>query len=190
MTKQITGLLQAASHGDRDAYDAVVPLVYDALRGIAGARMRAERGDHTLTPTALVHEAYLKLANIDRIEWQNRAHFYAVAARVMRQVLADHARSRSAQKRGDRELRVTLDEAVGTVEPSDHDVLDLEEALVRMEQHHPRRVHVVACRLFAGMQVEETAEALGISAATVKREWSAARAWLNRELGCRSETGP
>lgn len=187
MPGQITELLQAARDGDREAFDALFPHVYDTLRRIAGARMRAERRNHTLAPTALVHEAYLKLVGLDRIEWRNRAQFYAIAARAMRQILVDHVLARHAEKRGGQRVRVTLDEAMRVAGPRPHEVQALEEALARLESQDPRRAQVVVCRFFGGMEVAETAEALGISEATVKRDWAAARAWLNREL---SEEGP
>lgn len=182
MSGQITELLQAARDGDREAFDALFPHVYDTLRRIAGARMRAERRDHTLAPTALVHEAYLKLVGLERIQWQNRAQFYAIAARAMRQILVDHALKRHARKRGGERVRVTLDETMRVAGPRPHEVLALEEALARLERADERRARVVVCRFFGGMEVTEIAEALGVSQATVKRDWAAARAWLNREL--------
>lgn len=183
MSGRITRLLHEARDGDRDAFDALFPLVYDTLRRIAGARVRAERRQQTLAPTALVHEAYLKLVGMDRIRWQSRAQFYAIAARAMRQILVDHVLARQAQKRGGERVRVTLDEAMRSEGPDAHDVLALEEALSRLERDNERRARVVVCRFYGGMEVRETAEALGISQATVKRDWAAARAWLNRELG-------
>ena len=179
---ETTRLLRAVARGDRGAYDDLFGQVYSALRRIAGARMRGERREHTLTPTALVHEAYLKMLAGDRSEWRNRGQFYAIAARAMRQILVDHALEKGAQKRGGGRLRVTLDSGVRAAEPATHDVLVLEEALSRLEAQSERRAQVVVCRFFAGMEIAETADALGISAATVKREWTAARAWLNREL--------
>jgi RNA polymerase sigma factor (TIGR02999 family) len=189
-TGEITRLLCAAREGDREAFDALFPHVYDTLRKIAGARMRAERHRVTLAPTALVHEAYLKLVGLERIQWQNRAQFYAIAARAMRQILVDRALARSAEKRGGGRVRVTLEETLRTEEPESRDVLALEEALTRLEREQPRRAQVVVCRFYGGMEVRETAEALGISQATVKRDWVAARAWLNRELRSDSERDP
>lgn len=182
MSGETTELLQAARDGDRDAFDALFPRVYATLRRIAGARMRAERPDHTLAPTALVHEAYLKLVGLERIQWQNRAQFYAIAAQAMRQILVDHVLARRARKRGGERVRVTLDEAMRVTGPRPQEVLALEHALARMEREDERRAKVVVCRFYGGMEVAETAEALGISEATVKRDWTAARAWLNREL--------
>jgi RNA polymerase sigma factor (TIGR02999 family) len=175
--------LQAVAHGDRDAYDQLFEQVYSALRRMAGARMRGERREHTLTPTALVHEAYLKMLAGDRSRWQNRAQFYAIAARAMRQILVDHALKKRTEKRGGGRVQVTLDEGMRAVDSPTHDVLVLEEALSRLEKQSDRRAQVVVCRFFGGMDVKETAEVLGISEATVKRDWTAARAWLNRELG-------
>jgi RNA polymerase sigma factor (TIGR02999 family) len=185
MSGRITELLHAARGGDRDAFDALFPLVYETLRRIAGARVRAERPGNTLTPTALVHEAYLKLVGLERIRWQSRAQFYAIAARAMRQILVDQALAGRAQKRGGDRVRVTLDEAMRAEGPDVQEVLALEEALSRLERENERRARVVVCRFYGGMEVAETAEALGISRATVKRDWAAARAWLNRELGSR-----
>lgn len=182
MPGDITRLLHAARGGDREAFDALVPLVYDTLRRIAGTRVRAERRENSLNPTALVHEAYLKLVGLDRIQWQSRAQFYAIAARAMRQILVDHALAKQAHKRGGGRVRVTLDETLRVAGPRAHEILALEEALARLEREDERRARVVVCRFFGGMEVDETAEALGISPATVKREWAAARVWLNREL--------
>lgn len=182
MPGEITRLLHAARDGDRAAFEALVPHVYDTLRRIAGARVRAEGRESSLNPTALVHEAYLKLVGLDRIQWQSRAQFFAIAARAMRQILVDHALARRAEKRGGDRVRVTLDETLRVAGPRPQEILDLEDALTRLERQNERRARVVVCRFFGGMEVRETAEALEISQATVKREWAAARAWLNREL--------
>ncbi|MFP3939113.1 MAG: sigma-70 family RNA polymerase sigma factor [Thermoanaerobaculia bacterium] len=182
MPGEITRLLHAARDGDRAAFDSLVPHVYDTLRRIAGARVRAEGRENSLNPTALVHEAYLKLVGLDRIQWQSRAQFFAIAARAMRQILVDHALARQAQKRGGDRVRVTLDETLRAAGPRPQEILALEDALARLERQNERRARVVVCRFFGGMEVRETAEALEISQATVKREWAAARAWLNREL--------
>jgi RNA polymerase sigma factor (TIGR02999 family) len=181
MTGEITRILAALQGGDPEAFGAVFPLVYDELRRMARHRMRGERPGHTLSPTALVHEAYLKLAGLERIEWRNRAQFFALAAQAMRQVLVDHALKRKAQKRGGGQVHVTLDGVHGHTPPVE-EILALDEVLKRLEFLHERRARVVVCRFFAGMEVEETAAALGVSEATVKRDWSVARAWLNREL--------
>jgi RNA polymerase sigma factor (TIGR02999 family) len=144
--------------------------------------LRRERPDHTLTPTALVHEAYLKLVQLERIDWQGRAHFFGACAQVMRRVLISYARMKKAEKRGGGVQPVTLENVVAAAESRPAELLALDEALVRLEALSARQARIVECRFFAGMGVEETAAALGISPATVKREWTAARAWLNREL--------
>jgi RNA polymerase sigma factor (TIGR02999 family) len=179
---RVTDLVAAARGGDRAAMDELFPVVYGALRRMAHRRLAAERAGHTLSTTGLVHEAYLKLVRLDRIDWQGRAHFLAVAARSMRNILVDYALARKAAKRagggaGDVALSVAVEEAPAA------DVLTLHEALGRLETLDGRQARVVECRFFAGMSVEETAEALGISPASVKRDWAVARAWLNRELG-------
>ena len=159
------------------------PLVYDELRRIAARAMRGERSDHTLCTTALVHEAWLELSKLTRIQWQNRSHFLAIAAQAMRRVLIDYAVARRRQKRGGGQTVESLDEdAVAVVVEHADDILALDEALQRLTAMNDRHARIVECRFFGGMSVEETAEALGISPATVKRDWVLARAWLNREL--------
>jgi len=178
----ITQALVELSNGDASAHDRLFPLVYDALRDLARRELRHERPDHTLSATALVHEAYLKLVQLERIDWKGRAHFFGVCAPVMRQVLISHARSRNAAKRGAGAAKLPLSDALAVAEERPEDLLALDEALARLEALSPRQARVVEARFFAGLSVEETATALGISPATVKREWTAARAWLNREL--------
>ena len=178
----ITQALVALAHGDTGAHDRLFPLVYDALRDLARRELRRERPDHTLSATALVHEAYLKLVQLERIDWKGRAHFFGVCAPVMRQVLISHARSRNAAKRGAGAAKLPLSDALAVAEERPEELLALDEALARLEALSPRQARVVEARFFAGLSVEETAAALGISPATVKREWTAARAWLNREL--------
>lgn len=178
---EVTRLLQELGHGDR-AVDRLLPLVYDQLKLLAQRQLRAERGDHTLQPTDLVHEAYLKLGALERIEWKNRAQFFAIAAQAMRRVLVDYALSRRAAKRGGERRRVELDEAMLTSDEQAEEVLALHDALSRLEAMNPRLVRTVECRFFAGLSIEETAVATGTSPATVKRDWAVARAWLNREL--------
>lgn len=180
--RDLTGILQAYAAGDREALDEALPMVYDELRRIARARMVGERPDHTLGATALVHEAYVRLAQVNRMRFQNRAHFFAIAARAMRRVLLDHAERRNAQKRGGGGERVPLDAVELGVASDIDDLLNLEEALQRLEELDPRMVRVVECRCFAGLSIRETAEALSLSEATVSRDWAAARAWLGREL--------
>jgi RNA polymerase sigma factor (TIGR02999 family) len=183
---EVTRLI-AELGGGRGALDRLMPILYDELRRIARRQMRGERLDHTLDTTALVHEAYVKLIGLDRISWQNRAHFLAVAAQAMRRVLVDHAVGRDAQKRGGDRRRIPLEEAdIQRAKPVET-LLALDTALTRLEAVDVRLSRVVECRYFGGMSVEETAAALEVSPATVKRDWSVARAWLNRELGgCRA----
>jgi RNA polymerase sigma factor (TIGR02999 family) len=177
----VTALLQAWGQGDVDAGERLFPLVYAELRRQARRYMRGERAAHMLQPTALAHEAYLRLAGRERA-WADRAHFFAVAARVMRQVLVDHARRHRAAKRDGLQL-----EAPEDVRDEPVDLLDLDAALAELAQLDPKQVEVVEMRFFAGLSVEETAEALGLSPRTVKREWSTARAWLKHRL---RERGP
>lgn len=179
---EVTELLHAVSKGDVEARAELYDRVYNSLRKIAARRMRGERPGHTLTPTALVHEAYLKLADYEAVEWSDRAHFFAVAARAMRQILIDHALRKKTRKRGGDWMQVTLSDEAGAHSSNAQDLIDLDEALSRLERRHPRRAHVVICRFFSGLDLKETAAALDISLATVKRDWVAARAWLNHEL--------
>lgn len=161
------------------------PLVYNELRRMAANRLRSERDGHTLCTTALVHEAWLELSKLNRIEWQNRSHFLALAAQAMRRILIDYAVARRRQKRGGGQSPVSLDDnhdAVAVAVARGEELIALDEALERLAALSQRQAHVVECRYYGGMSVEETAEALGISPATVKREWATARAWLNREL--------
>ena len=159
-------------------------LVYDELRRIAARQLRGERPEHTLCTTALVHEAWLELAKLNRIQWQNRAHFLALASQAMRRVLVDYAVARRRQKRGGGQpLQPLEDDALALVKERAEDLLALDEALERLNAMNERHARIVECRFYGGMSVEETAEALGVSPATIKRDWSTARAWLNRELG-------
>ena len=182
---EVTRLLAEASRGDRDAADRLVPILYDELRRMAHGRMRGERAGHTLDTTALVHEAYLELAGLERMEWRSRAHFLAVAAIAMRRVLVDYAVRRNARKRDGGRQAVPLDEVADVMLVSDEradELLALDDAMRRLAAVSERQCRVVECRYFAGMSIEESAEALRISPATVKREWTVARAWLHREL--------
>lgn len=167
----------------RQSVDSLLPVVYQELRRLAAAYIRRERPGHTLQPTALVHEAYLRLMKDRPDRWQNRAHFCAIAARAMRQILIERARARGAQKRGGGGPRVTLEEALVAGEAPSVDLLALDEALQRLAALDPMHARLVELRFFGGLTVEETAEALDMSPATVKRHWSAARAWLAREMG-------
>jgi RNA polymerase sigma factor (TIGR02999 family) len=178
----ITRLIADARGGDTLALEKLVPLVYSELRRLAARYMRRERPGQSLQATALVHEAYLRLLKDDDLSIQNRAHFLGIAARSMRQILVEHARARDAAKRGGERRRITLDEAVAAGEPLDVDLLALDEALERLAQRDAQQSRIVELRFFGGLTNEETAEALGISPATVKRAWAVARAWLFREL--------
>jgi RNA polymerase sigma factor (TIGR02999 family) len=180
--RDVTRLLVAWSNGDAAALGELVPAVYDELRGIAARQMRAERRGHTLAPTALVHEAYVRLVDQQRVQWQNRAQFFAVAAEVMRRVLVDHARARQAAKRGGGAQRVTLIDDLPEPDNNGIDVLLLDGALTRLCARYPEQGRLVELRFFGGLTIEETAEVLGSSAATVKRQWDVAKAWLVRDM--------
>lgn len=179
---EVTQLLRQLAHGDGRVVDHLLPLVYEQLRGIAHRRLQSEPADQTLGTTELVHEAYLKLVGQDRVDWQNRAHFFAIAARAMRRILIDTAVARKAQKRGGGRRRIPLEEVEVMTEQRSDEVLALDQALRRLETIDERHGRVVECRFFGGMSIEETASALGISPATVKRDWTLARAWLHREM--------
>ncbi len=178
----VTRLLGQCAEGDASAFDRLVPLVYDDLRGIAHRRLRNERQGHTLSTTALVNEAYLHLVDQATATWQDRAHFFAVAATVIRQVLIDYARSRGAQKRGGGAVRIPLREELAGEEPRTVELLALDEALTALARHDPRLEQVVECRFFGGMSVRDTAVALDVSERTVERDWSRAKAHLYRML--------
>lgn len=184
MAEELTSWLHRLSSGDSRAADAILPHIYDELRGLADRFLRHEAPGHTLQTTALVHEAYLKLVGQADAQYQNRAHFFAVAAQAMRRILVNHARDRSRLKRGGGHKRVELDDSA-IVAPQQQDwaqIVALDEALTRLAQHDPRKAHTVEMRFFAGMSVEDTAHALGVAPATIKRDWEFARAWLHREL--------
>jgi RNA polymerase sigma factor (TIGR02999 family) len=178
----VTRLLVEWSDGNREALDRLIPLVYDELWVLAGRYLRQERRDHTLQPTALIHEAFLKLVDQRRVRWQSRTHFFGIAARVMRRILVDHARSRSAAKRPPRASRVPIDDVDVVIEGSHEEVLALDHALVRLAAIDPRQERIVEMRFFAGLTIEETAAALSLSSDAVRREWSMAKAWLYRAL--------
>jgi RNA polymerase sigma factor (TIGR02999 family) len=163
--------------------EEIVPVVYQELRRIAARKLRNERTAHTLSATALVHEAWLELSKLDRIQWQNRSHYLAIAAQAMRRILIDYAVARGRQKRGGGQVPLHLEDDVWAVAESRGDeLLALDEALVRLGTLNDRQARIVECRFYGGMTVEETADTLNVSPATVKREWATARAWLNREL--------
>jgi RNA polymerase sigma factor (TIGR02999 family) len=187
----VTQLLQAYAGGDRAALDRLLPAVYDEIRQLAHRQLRGERDGMTLTTTDLAHEAYARLVDATRADWQSRAHFFAVVATAMRHILVDRARARRTQKRGGGEAPISLavldEEGAGgygpvAAEQRDEVVLALDEQLVRLAAHSERAARVVECRYFAGLSLEETAEALGVSVTTVKNEWRLARAWLHREM--------
>jgi len=177
----VTQILDRLSQGSSTAPDELLPLVYDDLRNLAHAYFNNEKSDHTLQATALVHEAYIRLVNWENVSWQNRAHFFAVAAEVMRNVLIDHARKRNAQKRFGGQ-RILLDDAVSLPHENGLDVLHLEEALSSLESIDPRQARIVELRFFGGLSIEETAYIMNISETTVRREWTFAKAWFQREL--------
>ena len=179
---ELTQLLVDYSNGKREALDVLTPMVYKELRNLAARYLRRERSDHTLQSTALVHEAYLRLIDQNQVQWQNRAHFFGVAAQMIRRILVDHARTRHAQKRGGNAQKLSLDEAIGLPEQRDLDIIALDDALKLLAELDPQQSKVIELRFFGGLSIEETAEAIGISPATVKREWVTARAWLLRQL--------
>jgi len=181
-SNQVTTLLVRWREGDSEALEELMPLVYGELRRLAGHYLRKERSDHTLQSTALVHEAYLRLAGQSPPEWQNRAHFFGIAARIMRQILVEHARARDAAKRGGGACRLTLDAAVAISDRTDVDILELDRALTGLAELDPQQSRIVELRFFGGLTIEDTSEVLGISPATVKRDWVTARAWLYRAM--------
>jgi RNA polymerase sigma-70 factor (ECF subfamily) len=181
-THQVTGLLVAWGNGDETALNQLIPLVHDELRRIARRCMARERPEHSLQATALVNEAYLRLVNAQEVDWQNRAHFLAIAAKVMRRVLVDSARAKGYQKRGGGTLKVTFDEALLVQSEPGRDLVALDEALEALAGLHERKSRVVELKYFGGLSVEETASVLRVSVETVMRDWKFARAWLLREL--------
>jgi RNA polymerase sigma factor (TIGR02999 family) len=181
----VTTLLRAWSEGDLSARDALMPVVYKALRRRAGAYLRRERRDHPLQPTALVHEVYLRLVDQTRAAWVSRTQFFGVASQMMRRILVDHARARQMAKRSGQWTCVPLDEDVAAFTGHDIDLLDLDRALTRLAEVDPRKCQVAEMRFFGGLSLEETAGVLDISVATVERDWQAARAWLYQALRSR-----
>lgn len=180
--QNVTELLNDWSKGNKEALDQLVPLVYDELRRQAARYLRREQVGHTLQTTALIHEAYLRLVDQRSVHWQNRAQFFGIAGQMMRRILVDHARTKKRAKRGGSDIRVSLDQAVSISSKKDLDIVALDEALGRLEEIDPQQSRIVELRFFSGLSVEETAAVLGISAATVKRDWSVAKAWLHREI--------
>ena len=183
---QVTQLLAEVAAGRRQASEELLPLLYDALRRLARARMAHEPAGHTLQPTALVHEAYLRLVGGEPVGWVGRGHFFAAAAEAMRRILVERARSHARLKRGGDLQRVDLETAHG-IDPRSAELEALDEALGRLEAHDPEMAQVVKLRYFAGLSVEETASALGTSTRTVNRQWTAAKAWLHRAMGAGGE---
>jgi RNA polymerase sigma factor (TIGR02999 family) len=181
---EITRILKSWSGGNREAVDDLIPLVYDELHKVAAHYLRRQRSDHTLQPTALVNEAYLKLIDISNVNWHDRAHFFAVASQTMRHILVDHARAQMREKRGGGVVqKLSLDEAVSFSKDKDVDVLLLDEALRELATIDEQQCKIVELRFFGGLTVEETAVVLKISPATVKREWRIAKAWLFKKMG-------
>jgi RNA polymerase sigma-70 factor, ECF subfamily len=178
----VTNILKRASAGDDSAVNRLLPLVYDELRALAESYLQRERPDLTLQATALVHEAYVRLVKQEDVEWQNRAHFFALAAQAIRRILVDHARGRERVKRGGDRQRVRLDEDLAAPGDRDLDLLAIDEALLSLTQLHPRQAQIVELRFFGGLSLKEVAEVLKVSPRTVDGDWSMARAWLRREL--------
>jgi len=180
--QEVTLLLRAWGDGSKEALNRLAPLVYRELHQIAGRLMARERPNHTLQTTALVNEAYVRLVDARQVSWQDRAHFFAICARAMRQILVDHARSRGSAKRGGGEAAIELEEGLVAAASPEASLLELDEALKRLEALDPRKSQVVEMRYFGGLSVEETAGALNVSTETVRRDWKLAQAWLHREL--------
>lgn len=181
----VTTLLQNWSRGSETALAELLPVVYRELRQIATRQLRRERADHTLEPTALVHEAYLRLLDQRHVDWKNRRHFFGVVSQVMRRILVDHARRHDAEKRGDGHRAVPIEDAGDVAAPTEHFVLALDCALDRLRTIDPDLVRIIEFRVFAGLTIDEAAQALDVSPSTAKRDWRAAKAWLTREMGLR-----
>jgi RNA polymerase sigma factor (TIGR02999 family) len=182
----VTQLLVDWGNGDRQALEKLTPLVYQELKRLAARYLRRERREHTLQSTALVHEAWLRLIDQNHVHWQNRAQFFGIAGEMIRRILIDHARNRQAAKRGDGAIKLSLDEALGAPDRRDFDLVALDDALEDLTKLDPKQGKLVELRFFAGLSIEESAEVLCVSPATVKREWAVAKAWLYRELTARA----
>lgn len=178
----VTQLLSDLQGGRSSAAEELLPLVYQELRRIAAAYMRRERANHTLQATALVHEAFLQLVDQTRVDWKNRAHFFGVAAQLMRRILVEHARTRGAQKRGGSAAKLSLEEAINYFPQKDLTLLALDDSLKELEKLDERQSRIVELRFFGGLTTEETSEVMGVSTATVEREWRSAKAWLHSQL--------
>src|SRR5215475_9476198 len=179
---EINLLLDQYRDGQAEGFEKLMALVYDDLRKLAAWQLQSERPDHTLQPTALVHEAFLKLASQNPVGWQNKAHFFALAAQIMRHILVDYARTRQREKRGGPQTKITFDDALKLSSPSDPELIALDDALSALAEKDPRKSLIVELRYLGGLSIEETAEALDVSSTTVKREWTMAKAWLRREM--------
>ncbi|HEX5708312.1 MAG TPA: sigma-70 family RNA polymerase sigma factor [Pyrinomonadaceae bacterium] len=175
---EVTQMLLRLTDGESTVLDDLLPLIYGELRRLAASYLRRERPGHTLQPTALVHEAYMRMVDQTQVQWQNRAHFFGVAAQMMRRILVDHARGQSAEKRGGEFQKLSLDENIDVSGERASDLVALDEALERLAKLDPQKSKIVELRFFGGLSVEETAEVLGVSAPTVKRQWRMAKAWL------------
>lgn len=181
--EEITSVLVSIDAGDRSASSRLLPLVYDELRSLASKYIRRERAGHTLEPTELVNEAYLRLVNYDRVDWQGKTHFYAAGAEAMRRILVDHARRKLRKKRGERPQRVELTDRLHITSKDETDVLALEAALEKLEKVDSHQARIVELRFYGGLTVQEVADTMALSKRTVEREWTMIRAWLRRELG-------
>jgi RNA polymerase sigma factor (TIGR02999 family) len=181
-SKEVTKLLASWGQGNAEALEELMPLVYGELRRLAASYLRRERSDHTLQPTALVHEAYLRLVEQKDVQWRDRSHFFAITAQLMRRILVDHARTHLAEKRGSGAPKVPLTEVIVMSQQRPAELLALDESLTRLASLDAQQSRIVELRTFGGLTVEETAEVLGISPATVKRDWSMAKAWLSQEI--------
>jgi RNA polymerase sigma factor (TIGR02999 family) len=179
VSENVTQLLIDLSNGDRDAVDILLPVIYDELRKLAANYLRRERPDHTLQPTALVHEAYLRLVDQTRVNWQNRAHFFGVAAQIMRRLLVDHARRPNAEKRGQNFQKISLDENVDRAVERSTRMIALDDALKALAELDEQKARVVELRYFGGLSIEETARVMGVTPTTIKRHWRFAKAWLH-----------
>jgi RNA polymerase sigma-70 factor, ECF subfamily len=180
--QEFTQLLKKAQNGDRGSLDELLPLIYDELRRVAANQLQRERENHTLQATALVHEAYLRLLEQREVDWQNRAHFFSIAAEMMRRILVNYAVQRNAQKRGLGAARLSLEEAISFSDEKDFDLVSLDDALKELAEYDATQARIVELRFFGGLTIEETAEVLQISDSTVKREWRMAKAWLKAQL--------
>lgn len=182
MSTNVTVLLEKINNGDDSAPEKLLPVVYDELRKLAAGYLKNERPGHTLQATALVHEAYIRLVDWEKVSWQNRAHFFAVAAQVMRNILVDHARRKRSEIHGGNLQKLALDEAISFSQSQEVDLVDLDDALQDLEKLDERQAKIVELRFFAGLTIEETAHAIGVSTMTISREWNFAKAWLYRRL--------